>query len=66
MVKVKEVTYCKESVTPDNVYVIDNGLQIYQVNAWVFILVFLSSIFIFDRATIQLADRSSRESADCL
>ena len=29
---VKEVPYCKESVTPDNVYIIDNGLKVYQVN----------------------------------
>ena len=27
-----ECTYCKESVTPDNVYIIDNGLTLYQVN----------------------------------
>lgn len=27
-----EVTYCKESITPDNVYVIDNGLTLYQIN----------------------------------
>ena len=26
-----EVAYCKESVTPDNVYVIDNGLELFQV-----------------------------------
>ncbi|XP_068672067.1 gelsolin-like protein 2 [Montipora foliosa] len=31
-VKVTEVAYCKESITPDNVYVVDLGLQIYQVN----------------------------------
>ncbi|KAJ7360071.1 hypothetical protein OS493_019163 [Desmophyllum pertusum] len=31
-VKMTEVAYCKESITPDNVYIIDNGLTIYQVN----------------------------------
>ncbi|XP_044184185.1 gelsolin-like protein 2 [Acropora millepora] len=31
-VKMTECTYCKESVTPDNVYIIDNGLTLYQVN----------------------------------
>lgn len=31
-VKVTEVAYCKESITPDNVYIIDNGLNIFQVN----------------------------------
>ena len=27
-----EVAYVKESVTPDNVYIIDNGLMIFQVS----------------------------------
>lgn len=31
-VRITEVTYCKESITPDNVYIIDNGLEIVQVN----------------------------------
>ena len=31
-VKMTEVAYCKESITPDNVYIIDNGLQIFQVD----------------------------------
>lgn len=41
-VKVTEVAYCKESITPDNVYVIDNGEEIYQV------------IFLIDTIVIQL------------
>lgn len=31
-VKMTQVAYVKESITPDNVYIIDNGLTIYQVN----------------------------------
>ena len=31
-VKMTEVAYVKESITPDNVYIIDNGLTIYQVS----------------------------------
>ncbi|XP_058972329.1 gelsolin-like protein 2 [Pocillopora verrucosa] len=31
-VRITEVTYCKESITPDNVYIIDNGLEIVQIN----------------------------------
>lgn len=31
-VKITEVPYCKESISPDNVYIIDLGLTIYQVN----------------------------------
>lgn len=31
-VKITEVAYCKESITPDNVYVIDNGEEVYQIN----------------------------------
>ena len=31
-----EVAYVKESITPDNVYIIDNGLTIYQVSLLTF------------------------------
>jgi len=31
-VVVTEVPYCKESITPDNVYVLDNGLKVWQVS----------------------------------
>ena len=33
-----EVAYVKESITPDNVYIIDNGLTIFQVS---FLLVYI-------------------------
>ena len=31
-VVVTEVPYCKESITPDNVYVLDTGLKVWQVS----------------------------------
>lgn len=31
-VVVTEVPYCKESITPDNVYVLDTGLKVWQIN----------------------------------
>ena len=31
-VVITEVPYCKESITPDNVYVLDTGLKIWQVS----------------------------------
>ncbi|KAL9956018.1 hypothetical protein ACROYT_G037435 [Oculina patagonica] len=31
-VKMTEVAYVKESITPDNVYIIDNGTEVFQVN----------------------------------
>ena len=31
-VVVTELPYCKESITPDNVYVLDTGLKVWQVS----------------------------------